>query len=266
MKSYQVFENAQPIKEVELDTPIPEGDEVLVKTIACGVCHTDIHIHDGFFDIGNGKKMASRMVQPLAMGHEVFGEVVSFGKNVKNIEVGKKFVVYPWIGCGKCEACKADNEHECGPFTAQNIGVAVDGGYGEYVLVKHSKYLFDAGNTPDDLAGSYACRGLTAYSSLKKANLKPNENKLIIISAGGLGLLALKIAKAAFNVNPIVVDIDDSKLEIAKAAGASEVINSSHEGAKKRIMDLTEGGATTVIDYVGAEASIQFGFDLIGFY
>jgi D-arabinose 1-dehydrogenase-like Zn-dependent alcohol dehydrogenase len=56
MKSYQVFENAQPIKEVELDTPIPEGDEVLIKTIACGVCHTDIHIHDGFFDIGNGKK------------------------------------------------------------------------------------------------------------------------------------------------------------------------------------------------------------------
>ncbi len=235
MKSYQVFENAQPIKEVELDTPIPEGDEVLIKTIACGVCHTDIHIHDGFFDIGNGKKMTSRMVQPLAMGHEVFGEVVSFGENVKNIEVGKKFVVYPWIGCGECEPCKADNEHECGPLTAENIGVAVDGGYGEYVLVKHSKYLFDAGNTPDDLAGSYACRGLTAYSSLKKANLKPNENKLVIISAGGLGLLALKIAKAAFNVNPIVVDIDDSKLEIAKAAGASEVINSSHEGAKKEL-------------------------------
>ena len=56
MKSYQVFENAGPIKEVELETPIPKGDEVLVKTIACGVCHTDIHIHDGFFDIGNGKK------------------------------------------------------------------------------------------------------------------------------------------------------------------------------------------------------------------
>ena len=265
MKSYQVFENAEPIKEVELDTPIPEGDEVLIKTIACGVCHTDIHIHEGFFDIGNGKKMASRLVQPLAMGHEVFGEVVSGGQNVSNIEVGKKFVVYPWIGCGQCEACKEDNEHECGPFTAQNIGVSIDGGYGEYVLVKHSRYLFDAGDTPDDLAGSYACRGLTAYSSLKKANLKPNDKKLVIISAGGLGLLALKIAKAAFNVSPIVVDIDDSKLEIAKAAGASEVINSSHEDAKKRIMDLTDGGATTVIDYVGAEASIQFGYDLFGF-
>ena len=111
MKSYQVFENAGPIKEVELETPIPKGDEVLVKTIACGVCHTDIHIHDGFFDIGNGKKMASRLVQPLAMGHEVFGEVVSVGQNVNNIEVGKKFVVYPWICCGECEACINDNEH-----------------------------------------------------------------------------------------------------------------------------------------------------------
>ena len=265
MKSYQVFENAKPIKEVEISTPSPKGNEVLIKTIACGVCHTDIHIHDGFFDIGNGKKMASRLVQPIAMGHEVFGEVVAVGQNVIDIELGRKFVVYPWIGCGECEACKSDNEHECGPFTAQNIGVSVDGGYGEYVLVKDSKYLFDAGNTPDDLAGSYACRGLTAYSSLKKANLKPNDKKLVIISAGGLGLLALKIAKAAFNVSPIVVDIDDSKLEIAKAAGASEVINSSHENAKKRIMELTGGGASTVIDYVGAEASIEFGYDLFGF-
>ena len=89
MKSYQVFENAEPIKEVELDTPIPEGDQVLIKTIACGVCHTDIHIHDGFFDIGNGKKMASRIVQPLAMGHEVFGEVVSVGKMLAILKLVK---------------------------------------------------------------------------------------------------------------------------------------------------------------------------------
>ena len=265
MKSYQVIESGEPIKEVELDIPKPEGNQVLVKTIACGVCHTDIHIHDGFFDVGNGQKMASRLKQPLTMGHEIFGEVVDIGEGVKDVEIGKKFVVYPWIGCGECDSCIENNEHECGPFTAQNLGVSVDGGYGEFVLVKDSKYLFDAGDTPDELAGSYACRGLTAYSALKKANPKPNDKKLVIISAGGLGLLAVKIAQAAFNVKPIVVDIDDAKLAIAKAAGASEVINSMHEGAKERIMELTGGGATAVIDYVGAEASVKFGYDLFGF-
>ena len=221
MKSYQVIESGEPIKEVELNIPKPEGNQVLVKTIACGVCHTDIHIHDGFFDVGNGQKMASRLKQPLTMGHEIFGEVVAIGEGVKDVEIGKKFVIYPWIGCGECDSCIEDNEHECGPFTAQNLGVSVDGGYGEFVLVKDSKYLFDAGDTPDELAGSYACRGLTAYSALKKANPKPNDKKLVIISAGGLGLLAVKIAQAAFNVKPIVVDIDDAKLAIAKAAGAS---------------------------------------------
>ena len=71
-------------------------------------------------------------------------------------------------------------EHHCGPFTAENIGVTVDGGYGEYFLVKHSKYLFDAGDTPDELAGTYACRGLTAYSALKKANPKDTWHRRLM--------------------------------------------------------------------------------------
>jgi len=265
MKSYKVIESGAPLQESESEIPNPSGNQVLIKTIACGVCHTDVHIHDGFFDIGNGKKMQSRLTQPLTMGHEVFGEVVAIGDEVTNIEIGKKFVVYPWIGCGKCIACEENREHHCAPLTAENIGIASDGGYGEYVLVKNKKYLFDAGNTPDELAGSYACRGLTAYSALKMANLKPNDKGLVIIGAGGLGLLAVKIAQAAFNVKPIVVDIDDKKLALAKEAGAAEIINSNHEGAAKKIIELTEGGANSVIDYAGAEASVKFGFNLFGF-
>ena len=117
MKSYQVIESGAPLKECELEIPVPKNDEILIKTIACGVCHTDVHIHEGFFDVGNGKKMQSRLTQPLTMGHEIFGEVVSIGEDVKDIEIGKKFVVYPWIGCGECNSCIEDNEHECGPLT-----------------------------------------------------------------------------------------------------------------------------------------------------
>ena len=84
-------------------------------------------------------------------------------------------------------------------------------------------------DTPDEVAGSYACRGLTAYSALKKADLKQGQNSVVIISAGGLGLLSLKIIQAAYSINPIVVDIDDDKLDLAKKAGASAVINSKDD-------------------------------------
>ena len=95
--------------------------------------------------------------------------------------------------------------------------------------------------------------------------MKPNQNNIVIISAGGLGLLALKIAKAAYNINPIVVDIDDKKLAIAKKAGASEVINSTHEGAAKKIIELLNGSVSSVIDFVGSESSVNFGYSLFGF-
>ena len=165
MKSYKIIENGKPLKQVEIDKPVPVGDEILVKTVSCGVCHSDVHIYEGFFDLGGGAKLPSP-AKDLAMGHEVFGEVVELGENVKDLEIGKKYVVYPWIGCGKCEVCLSGNELYCGITTNRNIGITRDGGYGEYVLVPDKKYLFDAGNTHDDLAGSYACRGPVSYTHL----------------------------------------------------------------------------------------------------
>lgn len=263
MKSYKVVASGAPLEEHESERPVPKGKQVLIKTIACGVCHTDIHIHDGYFDLGNDNHIPSRMNETLTMGHEIYGELVEVGEDISDVEIGKKYVVYPWIGCGDCYECNRDMEHYCAPFTAENLGVSVDGGYGEYVLVKDSKYLFDAGNTPDELAGSYACRGLTAYSALKKANPKKGDS-IVIISAGGLGLLALKIAIAAFEIKAIVVDIDDEKLATAKSFGASEVINSKDDGAAAKIMELSGGAASTVLDFVGSEASVNFGYSLFG--
>ena len=206
MKSYKIIENGKPIEQVEIEKPIPVGDEILVKTVSCGVCHSDVHIYEGFFDLGGGAKVPTP-AKDLAMGHEVFGEVVELGENVTDLEIGKKYVVYPWIGCGKCEVCLSGNEHYCGITTNRNIGITRDGGYGEYVLVPDKKYLFDAGDTHDDLAGSYACRGLTAYSAIKKANLIEGQKSVVVVGAGGMGLLSLRILKAVYDINPIVVDL-----------------------------------------------------------
>ncbi len=90
MKSYKIIENGKPIEQVEIEKPIP--------AVSCGVCHSDVHIYEGFFDLGGGAKLPTP-AKDLAMGHEVFGEVVELGENVKDLEIGKKYVVYPWIGC-----------------------------------------------------------------------------------------------------------------------------------------------------------------------
>ena len=265
MKAFQFTENGKPIKEFEIEKPKPSGKEILIKTVACGVCHSDVHIHEGFFSLGGEAKLpVPLMTDALAMGHEVYGEVVELGEKVKNIEIGKKYVAYPWVGCGECEDCTNDREHYCSPLKTKNIGVNVNGGYAEYVLIPDSKYLFDAGDAPDEIAGSYACRGLTAYSALKKANLKKGQNSVVIISAGGLGLLALKIIQAAYSINPIVIDIDEEKLAIAKEAGASEVINSMDENIIQKINELTDGGATSVIDFVGATATFDLASGMFG--
>ena len=263
MKAYQVIENGKPLKENELETPKPSGKEVLLKTIACGVCHSDVHIHDGYFDLGGGVQLPSPLPEgkPLTMGHEIFGEVVEYGEAVEDINIGERYIAYPWMGCGNCDLCNDDMTHYC--MNNSNLGIHVGGGYGDHVLVPDPKYLFDAADTPESLAGSYACRGLTAYSALKKAGPYTKDNSLVIVSAGGLGLLALKIAKAAYGINPIVVDIDDEKLGMARQLGASETINSTEEGAAEKLFEVTEGGARSIVDFVGAEASVNFGYNLL---
>ena len=112
MKAYQIVENGKPLEEREIEKPVPSGKEILLKTVACGVCHSDVHIHEGFFSLGDDAKLpVPLMTDALAMGHEIFGEVVELGDEVEGVEIGKKYVAYPWIGCGECRDCLHDREH-----------------------------------------------------------------------------------------------------------------------------------------------------------
>ena len=254
MISYQTASPGAPLVEVESDTPIPRGTEVLVKTVACGVCHSDIHIHEGAFELGGGKKLEVGG-EGMVLGHEIFGEVVAVGPEAEGVSIGDRRVVFPWIGCGECPPCKRGEENICTPGRA--LGIMQPGGFADHVLVPHSRYLFDKGNVPDSLAATYACSGLTAYGALKKVGELQDGDEIVIIGAGGVGMMAIQIARA-LGMDPIVVDIDDSKLAAAQELGVSRTFNSSDPQTAKEIRKST-GGAFAALDFVGAEVSVNYG-------
>ena len=254
MLSYQTGAPGAPLVEVESDTPVPSGTEVLVKTLACGVCHSDIHLHDGGFELGGGKRLEVGR-EGHVLGHEIYGEVVAVGPDADGVKVGDRRVVYPWIGCGECAVCQRGDEQLCTPGRA--LGIIVNGGFASHVMIPHAKYLFDKGDVADSLAATYACSGLTAYGAIKKLGELAEGDEVVIIGAGGVGMMAIQIARA-LGMDPIVVDIDPAKLEAAQQLGISRTYDSSQMDTAKAIRKAT-GGAYAALDFVGAEASVNYG-------
>jgi D-arabinose 1-dehydrogenase-like Zn-dependent alcohol dehydrogenase len=258
MISYQTTTPGAALVEVETETPQPQGTEVLIKTVACGVCHSDIHMHDGVFELGGGKQLEVGQ-EGMVLGHEIFGKVVALGPHAEGAAIGDLRVVFPWIGCGECAACQRGDEQLCTPGRA--LGVAQHGGFADHVLVPHSRYLFDKGDVNDSLAATYACSGLTAYGALKKAGELQADDEVVIIGAGGVGSMAIQIAKA-MGIDPIVVDIDEGKLQTARDFGVTRTFNSSDPQTAKAIRKAT-GGAYAALDFVGAEASVNYGLNCL---
>jgi propanol-preferring alcohol dehydrogenase len=185
---------------------------------------------------------------PLTPGHEIAGEVEELGDKVSGFEKGERVLVYPWIGDGICPACKNSEENVCD--SPQTVGIYQDGGYAEYVLVPHQKYLIKLNNLDLDSSASLACSGLTAFNAVKKSNVQEGEN-LVIVGAGGLGLMSIQIAKAITKSNVIVVDVEDKNLNEAKRMGADERINSGTTDVVRAIKDITNGnGCEAVVDFV----------------
>jgi alcohol dehydrogenase/propanol-preferring alcohol dehydrogenase len=259
MLSYQVESFGRPLAQVLRETPQPQGSEVIVKVGSCGVCHSDVHLHDGYFDLGGDARldMTRTVKPPRTLGHEIAGVVVAVGPDAQGAKVGDRRVVFPWIGCGQCSLCKAGHEHLCN--SPQALGIHRDGGFADHVLVPHPRYLVDYGNLAEEQACTYACSGLTAYSALRKAGQIGPNDPLVIIGAGGVGLSGIRLAKRMFGIEPIVAEIDQSKWDIARQAGAGQVIDPSADGALKSLLKAT-GGAAAVVDFVGAGSSFAFGF------
>jgi D-arabinose 1-dehydrogenase-like Zn-dependent alcohol dehydrogenase len=261
MRMFQVCVCGQPLQLNQQPTPEPKGSEVLLKVLAAGVCHSDLHLADGWFDLGGGKRMSLQdrgMKLPVTLGHENVGEVVAVGPDAKDVKIGARMLADPWIGCGKCPACQRNEDNLC--TAMRSLGVFSNGGYADYLMVPHPRYLFDIGDIPPERAAPLACSGATTFGALKKVTTLTRE-PTVIIGAGGLGLMCLALHKKMGGHSAIVVDIDAGKRDAAKKAGASAVVDANAADAVDQIKGLTNGGAFAVIDLVGSSQSARLGYD-----
>ncbi|CCE04665.1 putative NAD-dependent alcohol dehydrogenase [Bradyrhizobium sp. STM 3843] len=269
MKSFKVTDFNAPLAEVDEPTPQPAGTQVLVKVKAAGVCHSDLHIWEGGYDLGHGRKPLSlkdRGVSlPRIMGHESAGEIVAFGPEVSEadkggLKVGDVALVYPWIGCGKCATCLGGDENMC--LKPASLGVYCDGGYADHMTVPHPRYLLDLKGLDPVTTAPYACSGVTTYSALKKVE-KDFGTPIVIFGAGGLGLMALSLLKAMGGKGAIVVDIDARKREAAEAAGALATVDGKAPDALEQLTRKAGEPIRAAIDLVGNAATAQLGFDCL---
>jgi alcohol dehydrogenase/propanol-preferring alcohol dehydrogenase len=266
MRAWAVVETGKPLQEIEMPTPEPKGAEVLLEVTHAGVCHSDLHIWEGEYDLGSRGKMrlTDRGVKlPLAMGHEIVGRVVKLGPDAANqgSKVGDIRVVFPWVGCGKCAVCQRDEENMC--LNGRSLGVYQNGGYATHVLATHVKHLIDIEGVDPSLAATYACSGVTVYSAINKLMpLEPDE-PVVLVGAGGLGLNAIAILKALGHKRICVVDVAEDKLAAARAQGATDTVLANEHDTTARILEACGGPVAGVVDLVNGTQTARFAFDAL---
>jgi alcohol dehydrogenase, propanol-preferring len=263
MRSFQVCRCGEPMQFAERIDPKPTGSEVLLKVLAAGVCHSDLHIWEGFYDLGHGKilRLQDRGVKlPLTMGHENVGQVVALGPKARGVKVGDKRLVYPWIGCGTCMVCKRGDEQLC--MAPRFLGVYRDGGYATHLMAPHPRYLVNYGSRmKPEQAAPLACSGLTAYGALKKLGTLVKSEPVVVIGAGGLGLICIAIIKAMKGKGAIAVDIDPLKRAAALRQGAFAAVDPNAPDALAQLQAAAKGPVWAAIDFVGNAQTAQLAVD-----
>jgi alcohol dehydrogenase/propanol-preferring alcohol dehydrogenase len=264
MRAWAVVESGAPLREIEIPTPEPIGTQVLVEVTHCGVCHSDLHNWEGYYDLGGGKRITLKdrgISLPIVLGHEIVGRIAKHGPEAKGVAAGDTRIVYPWVGCGKCATCLQEEDNMC--LTPRAIGVFQNGGYGTHVMVPHPRHLFDPGSVDLALAATYACSGITAYSAIRKAMPLPPDEPMVIVGAGGVGLNAVAVLKAMQHRNIVVVDVTPEKRAAALTAGATTAVDGASDNVTRGILEAAGGPVMAVIDFVNGSSTARFAFDAL---
>ena len=254
MKAWAVVAHNAPLECVEMPDPEPVGTEIVVEVTHCGVCHSDLHLWKGGYDLGGGRMLSVKdrgLVLPAAPGHEIVGRVARLGPDASGVAVGNLRLVYPWVGCGHCAHCRAEEDNHCNG--QRSLGVTVNGGFGGLVKVPHSRYLIPFDGVDPALAATYACSGLTAYAAIQKVMpLEPDET-VALIGTGGLGLAAVAVLRALGHAAILVVDPSADRRGAALKMGASIAVDGTGSDVAARILATAQPRA--VLDFVGSDAT-----------
>lgn len=252
----------QPLVTLSEEAAVPTGHEIRLRVAAAGVCHTDVHLWEGYFNLGGGLKLDIRdrgIKLPHTLGHETVGVVEALGPEADGVNIGETCLVYPWIGCDNCPRCAMDEGHYCAD--PRFLGVFRAGGFADTLTVPDAKYLFPLGEQPPEVMAPLACSGLTTFSALKKVEPELRSGPVLVIGAGGLGLMALSLIGKMGGQGAYIVEPNPERAEAALASGAIEVLSPD--------LPLTEmldriGQQTAVLDLVGTDETARLGLDLLG--
>jgi propanol-preferring alcohol dehydrogenase len=226
----------QPLELREYPVPAPGRGEILVKTEACGVCHTDLHAANGDWP--------RKPTPPFTPGHEGIGIVAALGKGVTGVKEGDRVGV-PWLysACGHCEYCLTAWETVCA--SAEFGGYTKNGGFAEYIIADPDYVARIPKGLDARQAAPLICAGITTYKGVKQTEARAGE-WLVVSGAGGLGHLAIQYAKV-MGLLVCAVDIDDGKLAHATKLGADLVVNALHGDPVEAVKKGTGGGAHGVL-------------------
>jgi propanol-preferring alcohol dehydrogenase len=250
MKAAVLHAFKTPLAFEEVPRLEPAGDEVLIEVEVCGVCHSDLHVAQG-----DWPQLASIVKKPLILGHEIVGRVVERGAAVQSVEIGDRVGV-PWVQwtCGQCEFCREGNENLC---VRQRItGVMADGGYAEFTKAPASHIVKIPDALRSEQAAPLLCAGVTVHRALKQSRIRAGQ-RLAVFGVGGLGHLAVQIARAA-GAEVTAIDLAEEKLSLAKSLGATRTLNASNRDAVKELR--ASGGVHVALVTSAAKSAYDMAF------
>jgi propanol-preferring alcohol dehydrogenase len=250
----------RPPQLEDVQKPSAGPGEVVVKIGGAGVCHSDLHVMEE--DLGFNP--------PFTLGHENAGWISDLGDGVTGFKEGDAVAVYgPW-GCGRCHACQLSMENYCenwAQIKGFGGGLGLDGGMAHYMLVPSARLLVPLGHLSPAKAAPLSDAALTPYHAIKRALPQlSGDSTVVVLGVGGLGHMAIQLLRVLTPVRIVAADVDDKKLEHAKALGADETVNNRNAAqAAQRIQQITgPRGAGLVLDCVGVQPTLDLGAALLG--
>jgi len=243
----------KPFAIVDADRPKPGPGEVVVKIVASGVCHSDLHIAGDEF---------KSVRYPITLGHEAAGHVYEVGEGVTGLKKGQPVVVYPARGCGRCWFCLRGEENQCGE--GKFIGFDQDGAYVEYLLVESPRYLFPLAGLSLDEGAPLGCAGITAYHAVKAEALPVLHagDYAVVIGVGGLGHIAIQLLKKMSPCSIVAVDVRRRSLSLAEKLGSEETILAGRNMVTQ-VRRVAKKGVGAVIDFVGSTSTLNASYETL---